>query len=232
MARKHLVGGNNIAIDVIGRDIHPAMARVLDAVHEYESLRRGFADRFGDGRHVIGDAGDGGCVQDGRNPHVRRDQRGILGRGNLTGGIVMWHFDIGFARHASPVPRGTAGCGMLDRRPEHAPAFRAAHDGGAQKAKGQLRAGFPDEKAPPISAEERGHIGPRPRDDLAQLARRGVIPALIVGNGGKAGGGFDNRFERQRPARVFEENARPRQGAFLHMGKAVTDGGKRQGGGR
>ena len=76
-----------------------------------------------------------------------------------------------------------------------------------------------------IYVGEGGDVTLRAVDHAHQRVARGIGTALVVGNRGEGGGGLDNRFQRQCATGVLEENARPGEGARLHVGEAVADGG-------
>ena len=145
VAREHLVGRDGIAIDAIGSEVNVAMAGMLDAVDDDETLRRLLADGGGNGHDINRDAGDGRSLNDGRNPNLGCN---VLAVGiDIHGSrhVIMGHENMRPAGHFGPARHGAARCGVFQRAAQHDAAGFRSQCRGSHQTEQHFGSAFADE---------------------------------------------------------------------------------------
>ena len=146
--RKHFIGRNNIAINVISIDIDLAMGGMLDAINNDKAVRINCANYFGNRFYIHPHASYWRCVKDCCNTRVFINLFCVSLGWNQPGIIIMRDQHMGFATNRCPSCTCAPSCRMLNRWSEHNAIFGRAKAGIHDKTKNKLGPAFPNKELP------------------------------------------------------------------------------------
>ena len=199
------------------------MCRVLDAVDNDQAFGRLGPDRLSNGGNIDGHSSNRTCLNDGCDPCVFTHMRCVVLRRDHCPIFVMGDADVLFSCDGTPSAAGTRGRRMLKRAADDVAASGGAQYRRPYQTKKQFGSALAGKHHAIFDTKEGFHVLTGLVDDPHQFMRGGIIPTLIIRNGREVAVDFDNRFQRQRSARVFKEDSRSLIGTMIHMVEAITN---------
>ena len=160
-------------------------------------------------------------MNDGRDSRFRSYMLKVVFSGDHCLIFIMGNADIFFSGDRRPLTAGASGCRMLKRTADDIAAFRRTEYCSAHQAKKKFSSAFPGKHHTLRDAKEGHHVFACFIDDADQFPTGGVVPTLVIRNGGEMRADLHNGFQRQRAARIFKKDTRPLIGALINVMKTI-----------